>query len=203
MDQVKEAKNLALYSEKMRLLKKYLPGKILLKNSKYELLLHFKVLSRFSQLIFFNVTFPKEVITFINNIYIELIRRDIDIDFGIDDDLRMHLYGENYGRNICPCNSKIDCHKTWYTMTNNISFKMGKYFCHTYSNLLEEWWGLNHCDVLQKQGEICHNIFLFDENEEEEGNGFICSKCNRNCCNKCLVNEDDDREEYYCVQCHK
>lgn len=205
MDQIKEecSDKIALYSEKLRLFKKYLPKKILLKSSKYELLLNFKVLSRFSRLVFFNVIFPQEVINFINNIYIELIRKDIDIH--TDHDILGH---------ICPCDSNIDCHKTWYNMTNDIVFPEKKEEndeytkFNTYPSPMTANWVLNHCNVVQKKGGICHNIFFFfEEDEEYKDNGFCCDCCGRNCCIECLGKIDTKLELftniYYCIECRK
>ncbi len=184
---------------KIHLFKEYLSCKIIIQSSKPELLLNFKVLSRFTNLLFFNVNFPKEIIAYINNIYIELRRKSIDVDFDL----------KKFG-NICPCDENIHCHERWYEMANDL---VGKWIDKTeksritlklkdynYPNPLELSWHLYHCDVAKDDiddddiPEDCHNIFFFRDGKEADG--FLCKCCNRYCCSGCGKCSMD-----YCIEC--
>lgn len=180
---------------KIRLFQKYISFKILIQSSKYQLLLNFKVLSRFTSLLFFNVNLPKEIITYINNIFIELRRKFIAVDFDL----------KKFG-NICPCDENLHCHERWYDKTNylvcnwidkNENSRITLW--DSYLNPLEFCWDVHHCHVEKKGGE-CHNIFIYCDGEEEYNDGFIedgffCLCCNRYCCLECQSVSD------YCIEC--
>jgi hypothetical protein len=183
---------------KIRLFQKYISCKILIQSSKYELLLNFKVLSRFTHLLFFDVNFPQEIITFINTIYIELRRKSIAVDFDL----------EKLGH-LCPCDEHLYCHEQWYDIVNEMVGEriddMGKQKNHQlpYHNLLECRWDLYQCDV-EKQNddddepEICHNFFNYSNGEDsDQNNGFLCRGCGQICCIQCRSSLAD-----FCIECY-
>jgi len=189
-----DEENCSTCEDKIRLFQKYISCKILLQSSRYEILLNLKVLSRFTNLLFFNVNFPKEIITFINTVYIELRRKSIAVDFDL----------EKLGH-LCPCDEHVYCHEQWYDIVNerfgewiDDNEKLEKSSGDTYPNPFEWRWYIYQCDV-EKQDynpKICHKIFCHYDGEERE-EGFFCRGCGQTCCLECRSYND------YCYECFR
>jgi len=175
---------------------------LLLKYWKKELKFNYKVLSRFSKLILFNVNFPCEIIVFINYIYLEL---------------RKEEFNKN---NLCPCKEN-KCQLKWYEMRLNLPrADDGEISRWNWKHRnLKENWDFHHCNVIQKNGVLCHNLCLYNKKdtcddltkEERDSHGFKCDICSLICCIECLASGHKDRlfrdsnNKNYgndCIECH-
>ena len=170
----------------INLLKKHISKKFLLKLWEKDIIFNLIILSKFSLFFFFNVIFPIEINFFINYIYIDLRKGDID---------------QINSSNFCPCRSEI-CLSNWYNR-EEIEESI------EYINLttFEVNWNLYHCDGLNAVDQVCHNIFqYYDEPDTPivQDEGFFCYNCNRTCCIECQANDFEDMsdDEERCFECH-
>jgi len=170
-------------------LKQFISRKFLLKYWEKDIIFNLLILSKCSLLLLFNVTFPVEIILFINFIYIELRIEDI---------------GQINPANFCPCADNI-CLSNWYNSEEiEESIEDSKNQALT---PFEINWNLYHCDGMNAKGHICHNIFYYNKEliSTVQDDGFFCYSCNRTCCIECQANDNvlrsDDEER--CYECHK
>lgn len=171
-------------------------------------ILAFSTLSRFTELLFFTVIFPRDIIDYIIRFYFLSISKTIEENIFIF--------------NICLCENK-DCIDKWYDpSTDSDIYDQDYYFkidcnCqgfHTTSVRCdgdEDWFKNHRCiksdwHKLHCTGEGCHTIF----DQSDDSAWFICDRCKKEYCNDCwketyVLNEDDsdDYDDYneYCKSC--
>jgi hypothetical protein len=148
-------------------------------------------------MIFFNVTFPPEIINFINFLFVQLIKEEI----------------ESNQNNVCPC-QRNGCLLEWYEIgkfknANCCGLNIDASHPRNCDINIKSNWNIRHCNVLKKDGIICHNIFDYDDPEVKiNDDGFICEGrlcnikwkgfINNICCIKCLYPYSTCNE---CIEC--
>jgi hypothetical protein len=171
-----------ILNKRICLLKKFINRNFLLKCWEKDLLFNFKVLSRSINLFLFNVTFPREILFFLNNLYFELRKESIGDEINQE--------------NICSCEET--CLEFWYDPELHRKFN-------DYDKALTIKWNLYHCNVMYYDEEYCHNIFFYGKKKKDRKNGFECTRCDRICCRECRVEVtyygDIDRSQMLKTRC--
>ncbi len=161
-----------------------IPIHIILQCWKDVLLINYQVLSKSISLILFDKTFPREILHFINLLNVQLIKEEIESNQKI----------------ICPCQDN-KCQLGWYS-------KVKRKISEDYLNR-PPFRNIFHCNVLQKNGLKCHNIFFYYPIGIKmiQCDGFVCEglRCNENrtgvlnlCCIKCLYPYSKSND---CIEC--